>query len=194
MRMSIAEILIVSVGLSLDVFVAVTYISVGFSRIRVKNVIGLSLLFGGVQLGSLLVGNLVTLLPMLPGVHRQNVADGWEGITVLIFAGLGIYMVCKGIRRENVLERRKDVIEWKTTTVLALLTSVDAFLAGVGLGFLDIEMIIQSVTLFPVTVVLVIMGVFVGYRLGLEHTRYAYWCGGALLLIASMDVMIYYYI
>lgn len=192
--MSVAEILIISIGLSLDVFVAVTYISVGFSKISVKNVVGLSLVFGGVQLGCLLVGNLVTLCPVLPGVHRQNVADGWEGITVLIFAGLGIYMICKGIKRETVLERRKDEIEWRTTTVLAFLTSIDAFLAGVGLGFLDIEMIAQSITLFPVTVIMVVLGVFVGYRLGLKHTRHAYWVGGALLLMASVDVMIYYYI
>lgn len=194
MRMSVVEILLVSVGLSIDAFVAVAYIGAGFSKIQIKNMVGLCFLFGGMQLGTLLIGNLITLLPMFSWAHAQDMADSWEGLTVLIFAGLGIYMICKGIKRENVLERRQDTIDWKTTTILSALTSIDAFFAGVGLGFLDTEMTCQALTLFPVTVLEVIFGIIVGYRLGLKHNRHAYWIGGALLLISSADVMLHYYV
>ena len=194
MRMSVVEILLVSVGLSIDAFVAVAYIGAGFSKIQIKNMVGLCFLFGGMQLGTLLIGNLITLLPMFSWAHAQDMADSWEGLTVLILAGLGIYMICKGIKRENVLERRQDTIDWKTTTILSALTSIDAFFAGVGLGFLDTEMICQALTLFPVTVLEVIFGIIVGYRLGLKHNRHAYWIGGALLLISSADVMLHYYV
>ncbi len=194
MRMSVVEILLVSVGLSIDAFVAVAYIGAGFSKIQIKNMVGLCFLFGGMQLGTLLIGNLITLLPMFSWAHAQDMADSWEGLTVLIFAGLGIYMICKGIKRENVLERRQDTIDWKTTTILSALTSIDAFFAGVGLGFLDTEMICQALTLFPVTVLEVIFGIIVGYRLGLKHNRHAYWIGGALLLISSVDVLLHYYV
>ena len=194
MRMSVVEILLVSVGLSIDAFVAVAYIGAGFSKIQIKNMVGLCFLFGGMQLGTLLIGNLITLLPMFSWAHAQDMADSWEGLTVLIFAGLGIYMIYKGIKRENVLERRQDTIDWKTTTILSALTSIDAFFAGVGLGFLDTEMICQALTLFPVTVLEVIFGIIVGYRLGLKHNRHAYWIGGALLLISSADVMLHYYV
>lgn len=192
--MSVVEILLVSVGLSIDAFVAVAYIGAGFSKIQIKNMVGLCFLFGGMQLGTLLIGNLITLLPMFSWAHAQDMADSWEGLTVLIFAGLGIYMICKGIKRENVLERRQDTIDWKTTTILSALTSIDAFFAGVGLGFLDTEMICQALTLFPVTVLEVKFGIIVGYRLGLKHNRHAYWIGGALLLISSADVMLHYYV
>lgn len=194
MRMSVVEILLVSVGLSIDAFVAVAYIGEGFSKIQIKNMVGLCFLFGGMQLGTLLIGNLITLLPMFSWAHAQDMADSWEGLTVLIFAGLGIYMICKGIKRENVLERRQDTIDWKTTTIMSALTSIDAFFAGVGLGFLDTEMICQALTLFPVTVLEVIFGIIVGYRLGLKHNRHAYWIGGALLLISSVDVLLHYYV
>lgn len=194
MRMSVIEILLVSVGMSIDAFVAVAYIGAGFSKIQIKNMVGLCFLFGGMQLGTLLIGNLITLLPMFSWAHAQDMADSWEGLTVLIFAGLGIYMICKGIKRENVLERRQDTIDWKTTTILSALTSIDAFFAGVGLGFLDTEMICQALTLFPVTVLEVIFGIIVGYRLGLKHNRHAYWIGGALLLISSVDVLLHYYV
>ncbi|MCI6122060.1 MAG: manganese efflux pump [Lachnospiraceae bacterium] len=192
--MSVIEILLVSVGMSIDAFVAVAYIGAGFSKIQIKNMLGLSFLFGGMQLGMLLIGNLITLLPMLSGANAQDMADSWEGLTVLIFAGLGIYMICKGIKRENVLERRQDTIDWKTTTTLSALTSIDALFAGVGLGFLDTEMICQALTLFSVTVLEVIFGIIAGYRLGLKHNRHAYWIGGALLLISSVDVLLHYYV
>ena len=62
------------------------------------------------------------------------------------------------------------------------------------MGFLDTEMICQALTLFPVTVLEVIFGIIVGYRLGLKHNRHAYWIGGALLLISSVDVLLHYYV
>ena len=99
-----------------------------------------------------------------------------------------------GKKKENVLERRKDKIDWKPTAVLSVVTSVDAFFAGMGLGFLDTATIIQAVVLFPVTVAEVVVGVFVGYRLGLKHNRHAYWIGGVMLLLASVDVIIHYYV
>lgn len=133
--MSVIELLIVSVGLSIDVFVAAVYMGAGFSKIRWKNLILLSILFGGIQLGTLVLGNLITLLPLLSITRTKTAADRWEGLTVLIFAAIGIYMIIKGIKKKNVLERRKDEIEWKKTTLLAMVTSVDAFFVGMGLGF-----------------------------------------------------------
>ena len=53
MVMSVLEIVIISAGLSLDVFVAMAYMGAGFSKIRWKNLILLSILFGGIQLGTL---------------------------------------------------------------------------------------------------------------------------------------------
>ena len=186
--MSVIELLIVSIGLSIDVFVAAVYMGAGFSKIRWKNLILLS-----IQLGTLVLGNLITLLPLLSITRTKTAADRWEGLTVLIFAAIGIYMIIKGIKKKSVLERRKDEVEWKKTTLLAMVTSVDAFFVGMGLGFLDTAMIEESLVLFPVTVLEAVIGIFAGYRLGLKENRRAYWIGGALLLLASFDVILHYY-
>ena len=82
--MSVIELLIVSIGLSIDVFVAAVYMGAGFSKIRWKNLILLSILFGGIQLGTLVLGNLITLLPLLSITSTKTAADRWEGLTVLI--------------------------------------------------------------------------------------------------------------
>ncbi len=162
MVMSVLEIVIISAGLSLDVFVAMAYMGAGFSKINKKNLFGLCLLFGGVQWGCLIVGNLLTLLPIFwdSSNSSSRIADHWEAVTVLIFIGLGIYMIWKGLKKRNILEQRNDEIDWKKTTFLALITSVDAFLAGIGMGFLEAQMIHQSLTIFPITVLSVIGGVY----------------------------------
>ena len=96
-------------------------------------------------------------------------------------------MIWKGLKKRNILEQRNDEIDWKKTTFLALITSVDAFLAGIGMGFLEAQMIHQSITVLSV-----IGGVYVGYRLGTVHNSQAYLAGGALFLIAGVDVVIQY--
>ena len=101
-------------------------------------------------------------------------------------------MIWKGLKKRNILEQRNDEIDWKKTTFLALITSVDAFLAGIGMGFLEAQMIHQSLTIFPITVLSVIGGVYVGYRLGTVHNSQACIAGGALFLIAGVDVVIQY--
>lgn len=101
-------------------------------------------------------------------------------------------MIWKGLKKRNILEQRNDEIDWKKTTFLALITSVDAFLAGIGMGFLEAQMIHQSLTIFPITVLSVIGGVYVGYRLGTVHNSRAYLAGGALFPIAGVDVVIQY--
>ena len=75
--MSVIELLIVSVGLSIDVFVAAVYMGAGFSKIRWKNLILLSILFGGIQLGTLVLGNLITLLPLL-SINKEKERTGTE--------------------------------------------------------------------------------------------------------------------
>ena len=77
--------------------------------------------------------------------------------------------------------------------ITSIVTSVDAFFVGMGLGFLDTAMIEESLVLFPVTVLEAVIGIFAGYRLGLKENRRAYWIGGALLLLASFDVILHYY-
>lgn len=192
MIMSVPEIIVISAGLSLDVFVAVAYMGAGFSKINKKNLFGLCMIFGSIQWGCLIIGNLLTLLPIFRNSSSSKIAKQWEAVTVLIFVGLGIYMIWKSLNKKNILERRNDKIDWKKTTFLALVTSVDAFLAGIGMGFLEAEMIHQSLTIFPITVLSVVLGVYAGYRMGTVHNSQAYLAGGALFLIAGVDVIIQY--
>ncbi len=190
--MGLVEVLLISIGLSLDVFVASACLGAGFSKVRKKNLAGLSLLFGTMQLLALVIGNIVTLFPFSGAARSERIADRWEIFSVLIFVGLGIYMISKAARREEVPEKRRDVINWSATAALAALTSVDAFFAGIGFGILNTQTVLAVLSVFIVTVLEAVLGVYAGYWLGLKHNRKAYWIGGALLLISGVDVAIHF--
>ena len=90
------------------------------------------------------------------------------------------------------LERRCDVINWRTTAVLSVVTSIDALFAGVGIGFLNTQVIVEELLILPVTIIQVILGVYVGYMLGLQHNKKAYWIGGSLIFLAVVDIVIHF--
>jgi len=92
------------------------------------------------------------------------------------------------------IERRNDEINWKRLRKLAVLTSVDAYFAGMGIGFWSVEILEQGMVLLPVTIIQCFLGVEVGYRLGCEYNCKAYWIGGILFLIAGADMVVTHFL
>ena len=114
--MGILEILLISIGLSFDVFVVHICVGAGFSRKHGKDTLLSSLIIGGMQLFALILGNVVA--DILKPDRKMNetistAASGWELLSVLIFIGLGIYMICKARNNKQIFERRNDEINWK---------------------------------------------------------------------------------
>ena len=108
--MGILEILLISIGLLFDVFVVHICVGAGFSRKHGKDILLSSLLFGGAQLLALILGNVVA--DILKPDRKMNetistAASGWEILSVLIFIGLGIYMICKARPRQPAHQRRQ---------------------------------------------------------------------------------------
>ena len=71
----------------------------------------------------------------------STAASGWEILSVLIFIGLGIYMICKARNNKQIFERRNDEINWKRLRKLAVLTSEMRFLPEWEIGFWSVEIL-----------------------------------------------------
>lgn len=191
--MGILEILLISIGLSLDVVVVHVCVGAGFSRPHKRDALISGILFSGSQLLALLLGNAVAwvLRPGKAGEERLfAAANSWKIGSVFIFIGLGIYMLLKAEKNETVFERRNDQINWKRMGMLAAATSVDALFAGIGIGFWNVDFANQMLIMGPITVIQSILGIYIGYRLGCEHNRRTYGIGGIMLLIAGFDIAI----
>ena len=128
------------------------------------------------------------------GVRTGGTTVGTAGTVGSGVIGLGIYMICKARNNKQIFERRNDEINWKRLRKLAVLTSVDAYFAGMGIGFWSLEILEQGMVLLPVTIIQCFLGVEVGYRLGCEYNCKAYWIGGILFLIAGADMVVTHFL
>lgn len=188
--MNLFEILIISVGLSLDVYAVVVCQGAVLMKIERMKLFKMSLIFCAWQVAAVMAGHWVTRIPYL-SVAADNMRRIWELISVIIFLALGVYMLYKSWKNEAVLERRGS-INYKQVCVAACFTSIDALFAGMGMGFLFTKMVMVALVMLVVTAVVVVLGLYTGMRLGYEQKTKAYGLGGILLFISAFDVIFKY--
>lgn len=127
--MTIWEIILVSIGLSLDVYAVVVLYSAMLAKIEKRKLVSMCLIFAGWQVLAVLVGTLVTHLPFFQRMSSE-MEHLWDVISVVIFFALGAYMLYKAGKHEVVFEHRSE-INYKKVCVAALITSLDAFFVGI---------------------------------------------------------------
>lgn len=99
--MVLFEILMISIGLSLDVFAYALYKGAMMPEIRKSALVKISCVFTVWQMASLLLGNMITNIPLLKA-SAEKAAAHWKYISVLIFACLGMYMILNGKRHQTI--------------------------------------------------------------------------------------------
>lgn len=131
--MSLIEILIISIGLSLDVYAVVVCQGAVLLNIEKSKLLKMSLFFCAWQVAAVAIGHAVTLIPYLADI-AHNVSYIGESISVIIFTVMGAYMLYKAWKNEGILERLSD-INYKQLSAAAFFTSLDALFAGMGWSF-----------------------------------------------------------
>lgn len=182
------EIILVTVGISLDIFAAIACKGAQLSKIEKKPLAILCLLFAVWQAAALGIGSAAGAC-----LYRREAREGaanTEVIAVAIFVILGILMICKALKNETILERRNDEFAWKGLIARLALISIGTLAMGVALGFLGTSTVKVLGVIFCATVVLVIAGLYVGYHFGYEQKTKAYAIGGALLIAGAVDTVV----
>lgn len=187
--MNVVEIVFISVALSLDVFVATLCLGAVLPEIKRGVVVKLCILYGFWQVLALIGGHMISMFAFVEN-KKEGITSAWHLISVMIFIGLGIRMFNKAWKREPFLEKRLDRVKIRTFLVLAVLISLDAFFAGISMGFLQTELLVEIVVLLISTVFFVITGLYTGYRMGYEEKHKTYYVSGSLLVLAGLDVLI----
>jgi len=181
--MNIPEILTITTGLSLDVCALLMCKGALLSHIDKKKLALICLIFTFGQELALFAGNLIHKIPLFH-LHYAEFQILSKVIPLLIFFGLGGYMMYQGIKAEPIFEHRKEILPVKEIFLWSFLTSQDALFAGTGLGFLGANLPCQMICLLITTNIAVIAGLYCGYRSGYIHKSKIHIIG-ALLLICS---------
>ncbi len=186
--MSLELLIIASIGLSVDVLIAVAYQGALLARISKRDMLLTALIFALWQFAALSAGTLITDIPLFVE-KTEKVTDPWDKMAAILFLVIGIRFAVKAMDRKLFLEKRMD-IRFKKINILAMLTSLDVLLAGIGFGFLQVSYLTVLIILEATTVVFVFLGMYWGYRLGYRQNKKIYWIGAALLIFTGSDILI----
>ena len=184
--------LAVSVGLSLDVFAVVVWYGSVLLRIEKSRLVKMAVIFCIWQGIAVMGGNHLALIPEINGVVGQIRFLGVL-LTVLIFLGLGAFMIFKGFKdRKKAKEERLQEVKYGAVFIAALLTSIDAFIAGMGFGFIGADIYFALVSVIIITAIMVGLGLYVGYRIGPEKKAVAYNISAALMVFSAANIIVNY--
>lgn len=192
--MRLWEIMIIAIGLSLDVFAYNLWRGAMLSEVKSGFVIRMIAVFTGLQLFFLILGNCITRIPALAGhIHRADRL--WTLIAALSFLAIGVYMILRA-RHQNktevIEERKQDEFQLKAVVIWALITSIDAFMAGLSFGFLGAALLEVAVMTAVTSAVAAILGIVLGYHLGCSPKNTLVTIGGIMVMIGGFDIFSHY--
>lgn len=193
MKFSIWEIILISVGLSLDVFAYCLWKGAMISELKRISIIKMTALFTAFQMGALLLGNAITQIPAIH-IHVEQANKIWILLAACIFLGIGAYMIVKSFtkKKEVITEQKEDSYNFRIIVVWALITSIDSFLAGISFGFLTVSLLATVLLTGITTAGAALGGIFAGYRLGCGPKNKMITIGGCIVIVGGVDVLTHF--
>lgn len=188
--MSLAELFLIGVGLSMDAFAVAVCRGLVMRKIRWGQALAVGLYFGGFQALMPLLG---WLLGSAFAGYIQNV-DHWVAFVLLAFIG--------GNMVREALGRDEDEpcgpagcpvdapLDHRELLLMAVATSIDALAVGVTFAFLEVS-IVPAVSIIGVTTFcLSVIGVAVGNFFGARYKKRAELTGGIILILLGVKILL----
>lgn len=185
--MSLLELFIIAVGLSMDAFAVSICKGLAMEKISLKKAGIVGLYFGAFQAGMPLIGYYL-------GVQFQDkitAIDHW--IALILLGIIGINMIRES--RESAFEDAKDKetdasLDFKTMFGLAIATSIDALAVGVTFSFLNVHIAPAVTFIGVVTFALSMIGVKIGNVFGTIYKSKAEFAGGLILILMGVKIVL----
>lgn len=184
--MSIAEIVILAVSLSMDAFAVALCKGLALKKINLKNCLIVGVWFGSFQ-------GLMPFLGYLLGstfAEKITAIDHW--VAFILLALIGGNMIKEALSKDE--DACDDSLGFKTMLVMAIATSIDALAVGVSFAFTDFNpdwfVYIAFILIAVITCVLSAIGVKIGNIFGTKYKSKAEFAGGAILSILGLKILL----
>lgn len=180
--MSLPELLIIAVGLSMDAFAVSICKGLSMKTMSWKNAVIVGLYFGGFQ----------ALMPaagyLLGSQFREAIVsvDHWIAFALLVLIGLN--MVKESRSRD--VECSDCSVAFGNMILLAIATSIDALAIGVTFAFLQVRIMAAVSMIGCVTFLLSIAGVKTGNVFGVRYKSRAELAGGLILILMGTKILL----
>ena len=179
--MDFVTVVLVAIGLAMDAFAVSIAKGISIERNRRRSAILLAALFGGFQ-------GLMPVIGWLAGLGLRDIimeVDHWVAFGLLAF--IGAKMINDSAKSEGSKEEEVTLL---IALVLAVATSIDALMVGLGFAFLETPILIPALIIGAVTFALSYLGFIFGSRMGVIFGRKVKALGGLILILIGIRILI----
>ena len=179
--MSLIELFIIAVGLSMDAFAISICKGLSVAKLSWKHMVITGLWFGGSQIAMPLIGYFLG-----SGFqHLIESVDHWIAFGLLVLIGLGMI---REARRPS--ESLDDDFSPKVMFPLAIADSIDALAAGVSFVVLEVRIIPAVLFIGLTTFSLSAAGVKIGNVFGAKYRSASEVAGGIILIAMGTKILL----
>ncbi|PHM38016.1 manganese efflux pump MntP [Xenorhabdus innexi] len=178
--------LILALALSMDAFAAAVSKGAALHRPHLREAIRTGLIFGVVEACTPLIGWAL-------GVYASQYImewDHWVAFTLLFI--LGCRMMRESFKRpsEATIESTTPCRHGSLTLIFtAIATSLDAMAIGIGLAFLQIDILPTAMTIGLMTMIMATLGMLIGRYIGTLLGKRAEFIGGLVLIAIGFNIL-----
>ena len=190
--MNLWEVIVVAIGLALDSVTVTICRGSNQGKLKKSNAVIVGIIFGVIQTLMLIIGMLIAIFPML-NIENQKIISMNQWFSAIILFFLAFRLFKNAFLNTDIDERREEFFGYKASATLALATSIDAFILGIGLGLLQARYVSTILIQFIITAILVASGLWVGYCIGNKYKKQIDICGGIILLSIGIKVILNYF-
>ena len=164
--MSPVALLLLALAMSTDAFAAAVGKGAALHKPRFSEALRTGLVFGSIEAMTPVVGWAL-------GRAAASYIEAWDHWIAFVLLGvLGLRMIRNGLAAPEPDVQKPDSHSLRLLMLTGLATSIDAMAVGVGLAFLDVNILVAAAAIGLSTLVMVTLGVMLGPRAG-RHCRAA---------------------
>ena len=181
--MSILEILLLGIGLSMDAFAVSICKGLSTKKLQFKHYLIIGAWFGGFQ------ALMPTIGYFLGSTFEQYITAFDHWVAFVLLAAIGANMIKERFSREE--SETSASFAFKTMLLMALATSIDALAVGITFALLPDVNVPLAVCLIGITTFLCsAAGLRVGNLFGLRYKAKAELAGGIILILIGLKILL----
>lgn len=180
--MSIFELFLLAVGLSMDAFAVSICKGLSVKELKPKHALLAGIYFGGFQA-------LMPVIGYFAGSYFADIISSYDHWVVFVLLLLiGGNMIKESFEKEE--EDLNDSFGFQTMLLLAIATSIDALAVGVSFAFLKVNILYAASFIGVITFILSALGIKIGNIFGSRYKSKAELAGGIILVLIGLKVLL----
>lgn len=179
--MSILELFILAVGLSMDAFAVSVCKGLSLGKIKPKHMCIAGAWFGGFQALMPLIGY------FLGSFFAEMIEKYDHWVAFVLLAIIGGNMIKESFGKDEKVDSSMDV---KSMLLLSIATSIDALAVGVTFAFLQVQIVPAVSFIGVITFIFSAVGVKIGSLFGTKYKSKAELFGGIVLVLIGIKILL----